>query len=76
MVCGRDVLLDAQRAAEFLNEFGGEPRVSVAYDFVWQSVASDDDFEEYSRGLFCRDGFIAGCEVCHFRAALVGDREY
>ena len=36
-----DVLLDSQGVAQFLNELGGESRVSVTYDFVRESVSSD-----------------------------------
>ena len=76
VVCGGDVLLDPQSAAQFLDELGGKPWIPVAYNFVGQPIVSDYDLKERARGFFGHNGLVAGHEVCHFCAALVHDGEY
>ena len=72
----RDVLLNPQCAAQFLDEPGGESWISVAYDFAREPIASNYDFEEHLRSSFRRNGLIAWHKMCHFCTPLVCDREY
>ena len=72
----RDILLYPQGATELLDEPRGKLQISIAYDFVGESVSLDYSFEEHACGFFCHDGLIAWYEVCHLGTALVHDGEY
>ena len=76
MIHGGDVLLNPQGAAKLLDELGGEPRVSIAYDFVGESILSNYGFKKYVCCPFHHNGFVTGYEVRHLHATLVGDSEY
>ena len=59
-----------------MDELGGKSWVPVAYDFIREPVSSNGGFEKHSCGFLRRNSFVTGYEVRHFRATLVGDREY
>ena len=76
VVCGRDVLLYPQGATQFLNEFSGEPGVSVAYDFMRESISPDNGIKKQTCRSFSCDGFNARYEVHHLGATVISDGEY
>ena len=67
---GRPVGSDSKKFDESSPKVGGEDRVSVADQGVWQAMNLDDVLDEKRRDFLRRHGFSGGNEVRHLGEAI------